>query len=222
MAKTVKELNLVINDLQTKFETELTGFRESLKAATSPEPLAVNHNVEDITKKFLAFETNIMKQLADIKKSVRELQQRVVEVELSVDRNEQSGNNLKLIIHGIKETDKEDLFDEITSMFQNKLAITVQKELISDCSRMGKKRPDKTRPIVVTFSVKWMRNQILVNKAKFKGTGIMCTEFLTKGRLQLFKKCRDKYGKQCWTVNGAIIVLADGIRRVISKEADLN
>lgn len=222
MAKTVKELSVVINDLQTKFDTELKGFKESLKAATSPEPLAVNHNLEDIANKFVTFEASIMKQVADLKRSIRNIEQRVDKIELSIDRSEQGVNNRKLIVHGIKEIDSENLFHEVISMFQTKLEITVNKQDISDCRRLGKKRHDKVRPIVVDFSVKWIRDEIFVNKAKLKGSGIMCTELLTKRRLELFKKCRGKYGQRCWTVNGAIIVvLADGGRKVISTEADL-
>lgn len=222
MAKNVKELNLVINDLQTKFEKQLSEFRESLKAATSPEPLAVNLSLGDITKKFQEFESKTKESIADLKKSFESICQRIETVESAVDRNEQYENNRKLLIHGIKESENERLVDEIAELFENKLEVTVDKRFISDCRRVGKKREGKTRPVVVCFSVKRMRDEIFINKAKLKGTEVVCTEFLTVKRLELFKKCRAKYGKQCWTSNGVVIVLSDGVRRVVSSMADAN
>lgn len=222
MAKTVKELNLVINDLQKKFDSELTGFRETLKSATSPEPLAMNSNLEEIVKRFTAFEINIRQEVSQLKKDIEVVQTFTKNVELSMDRSEQYVNNNKLIIHGLKEKDRENLMMEVMSMFQDKLKVTVDKNNISDCIRMGsKRRRDKARPITVTFSVNWVKRDVFINKSKLKGSGIMITEFLTKRRLELFKECRGIFERNCWTANGVIIVLLNGTRNRIATKADL-
>lgn len=222
MAKTVKELNLVINDLQKKFDTELTGFRETLKSAISPEPLAMNSNLEEIVKRFTAFEINIRQEFSQLKKDIEVVQTLTKNVELSMDRSEQCVNNNKLIIHGLKEKDSENLMMEVMLMFQDKLKVTVDKNNISDCIRMGsKRRGDKARPITVTFSVNWVKRDVFINKSKLKGSGIMITEFLTKRRLDLFKECRVMFERNCWTANGVIIVLLNGARNRITTKADL-
>lgn len=223
MAKTVKELSLVVNELQTRFQSELSGFKESLKMVASPELSATSgFSIQDLSKKFMEFENDIMKQVSDLKNVIDVIQQKMDVTDIAIDRNEQQLNNLKLVIHGVLEKDGENLIEEIISLVQNRLNIPVDKNNISHCGRIGKKRVDKSRPIVITFSVKWLRDKIYVNKAKLKGSKLVCTEFLTKKRLTIFKKCREVYGRQCWTSGGLIVVLVNGRKNFISTAAEMD
>lgn len=71
--------------------------------------------------------------------------------------------------------------------------------------------------MVVLFTVRWLRDQVFTNKSKLKGSKLMCTEMLTKYRLEVFKKCAAVYGRQCWTSNGTVVVSRDGQKKFISS-----
>lgn len=219
MAKTVKELNVVINDLQQKFQTELSQFKKSLKDASSPEPLFNGMPYEDLIKRFAAFETKMMQQVSELKDAVVKLSERDEQIENRIDRQEQNTYGRKLLIHGIEEKDREsseELFQIIEKLLREKLNVNIDKKYVSDWYRKGRRQADKNRPVVISFAIKWLRDEVFMNKSKFKGSGVVCTELLTYTRYDIFKKCAALYGKQCWTVNGVIVVLKNGERKYVS------
>lgn len=72
---------------------------------------------------------------------------------------------------------------------------------------------------MVEFTNRWKKDEVFVNKSKLRGTKVMCTEFLTRTRYEIFQKCIAVYKKQCWTRNGVIVVLLkDGTKRFVSTK----
>lgn len=227
MAKTIKELNVVINDLHKKFEDELQDFRKSLKEATSPDPFAKNTMLDSLMKKVSDFENQIMQQLGQIQVAIERLEERDDKIEKYVDREEQKAYRNYLLVHGVEEADnetREKLFTAIKKILIDKLNIEVKSEYLSDCYRIGRKPADnnKGRPVVVLFTIRWLRDEVFANKSKFKGSKFMCTEMLTKRRLDMFKKCALVYKKQCWTMNGNLVVLRNGRKNIVTTEKQLN
>lgn len=226
MAKSVKELNVIVGDLHKKFESELSEFKKSLKEATSPDPLARGDMLDSLIKRVGDFELSVMQQLQTIQIAIERLEEREGKMEERLDRQEQRTYRNELLIHGLEERDgetRDKLIAAMKKLFKDKLDIEVEKQHISDCYRLGRKRSDNiSRPVVVRFTVAWMRDEVFINKSKFKGSKVMCTEMLTKYRLEIFKKCAAKFGRQCWTSNGTVIVSRDGQKRFISTKKQLN
>lgn len=230
MAKSVKELSLVVNGLQQKIETELSGFRKTLKEATSPEPslTAKDALTGDLAERLSKFEVEVMQQLNSLKETIERLSDRESRMEERVDKQEQMYNRNKLLLHGMVERDGEtaaDVFLMVEKTLKDKFGITEDyfaRPYILDCYRIGKRQAGANRPIVVTFAAKCFRDDIFVNKSKLKGSKVMCTEYLTKSRLRIFKKCAAIYKKMCWTSNGVIVVLKDGEKKFISSEKQFN
>lgn len=224
MAKSVKELNLVVSDLQQKFESELTQFKKALSGAVSPDPLFANGSYEDLVARFSTFERDIMKEVKDLKSAVEIIQERVDKIERQLDRQEQQTYRNNLILHGIKERDNEsrgDVFAIIKTLFKDKFDVSdswLSDHCVLDSYRIGKKRADRSRPIVVSFATRCLRDEIFVNKSKLKGSGVMCTEMLARSRLKIFKKCAAVFKRQCWTSNGVVVVLQDGVKNFITTD----
>lgn len=227
MAKSIKELNVVISELHKKFEDELTEFRQHLRDATSPDPTAKGAMLESLIKKVSDFETQIMQQLKDVQMAVEKLEEREGEIVRRLDREEQRSYRSQLLIHGLEEKDNEnrdELIKTIRKLFKDKLGVDVEKKCISDCYRIGKKRADnpKCRPVVVLFTVRWLRDEVFANKSRLKGSSVVCTELLTRHRLNMFKRCAAVFRRQCWTINGTIVVNRNGQKKFCTTEKQVN
>lgn len=107
MAKSIKELNVVINDLHKKFEEELSDFKKSLKEATSPDPMIKGVMVDNLVKRVGDFEVKVMQQLKEIQIAIERLEERDAAIEKRLDKQEQKTYRNKVLIHGLEEKDRE-------------------------------------------------------------------------------------------------------------------
>lgn len=145
------------------------------------------------------------------------------ELKLKIDDIEQHTKLNQLRIFGVPETNQENLNDQLTDIFKNKLDINNCE--LESCYRIGSVKighKNSHRPIVVKFSNISQRNKIFYNKKQLKGTKISISEELTKSRYELLQMANEKFGKaHVWTTDGKIRANIDGRKCWIKNIGDL-
>ena len=110
-----------------------------------------------------------------------------------LDEQQQYSRRNCLMLHGVKETAKEDVEKVVMNILDTKLVAGVLERDISRTHRIGRKQNDdngkKERPIIVRFTSYRQRKQVFDRKKKLKGQNILITESLTKKRYSLLNKC---------------------------------
>lgn len=224
---TVKDLDIKVTDLQNYFQGELSKFRKEIDKVKTPEALSEGEesNAELLKRNFSLFEATVKNELKRIQVQLNELKKSFEKVELKLDNAVQQQHKNSLLIHGIKEIADEDLYVNIKKVIENKLNIEVSRGDINYCYRYGKKTDrinEKPRPLLVHFVNRWQRDEIFRNKKLFKGSKIICTEYLSPDRYKLFKTVRDRFGKKnCWTRDCKIGFVCLGTVRYVTAADQL-
>ena len=154
------------------------------------------------------------KQIAELTDKSTKMEEMLVKVALTVDKNEQHSRNECLLLHGIKEEQSESANSCKVKFVEKVKAVTgieIKPSDIKRAHRFGGKSQGKTRPIIARFNRPEMRNDVYRNKRKFKGQknadgkSVSVTENLTPLRLRLLNEARDTYGRgNVWTVEGRL------------------
>lgn len=191
--------NKTLADLERNFQTRMEDFEKKLNSLQGSEIIASQSGTEQyfelLKMQFETFELEITSSLEDLKNEL---------IQKSFSKN--------ILVYGIEENVEEEVFSTVTNLFKSRLNINVNKDQLNNCFRMGKKlekhKDDvpKHRPIVVEFVTQWMRDSVFSKKSKLKGSNIVMVEMLLKSKLNLFKKVREKFKNNCWTVKGNIKV----------------
>lgn len=215
----LKEISDRISQLENDFSNKLSQFKVDMFSKESNGDSGPSS--DDTVAKFQLFETNIMESVRKIKEEVNK---KLNDLECTMDETIQKYNNKSILLHGFVENegklgDADDIYQNLIKFANNKLQVRIEKVDIVDCYRLGKKSKDKTRPrpIVVEFLHKWKRDEVFYNKRKLKGSQLMITEYLTRGRFIQFKKCSQLYKEGCWTTNGRIVVISNGKKAFINN-----
>ena len=121
-------------------------------------------------------------------------------------------NNVK--IYGLKEEEEDGESDaqtceKVVKLFNEKLNVDVSHADIDIAHRIGNKNDDRTRSVVVRFTRRTVRNEVVKNRKKLKGKKIVIADDLTPSNMRLFYRMRDLVGddKKVWTTaDGKILV----------------
>lgn len=202
-----------LSELKELFHTKMSAFEDELQKAP-PSPVTTS----SLAAEFTMFRTFITQALNGI-------QQQVELLARSVDQIEMRGRRKILLLHGVDEEQKEDTAKVITEVICNKLQLsdfTVAN--ISRCHRMGRAVANKTRPILFKVGSLAVRDKIWFSKAKLKATGVTMSEFLTKGRHDVFLAARERCGvTKSWTKAGCVYVLGpNDTRHRVESLAELD
>ncbi|KAI4461425.1 l1 transposable element-related [Holotrichia oblita] len=119
-----------------------------------------------------------------------------------IDALEQYSRRNNLRVYGIPETASENTNDIISSLCKNKFGLEIPSSSI-DCSHRLGKVENGSRPILVKFCNRDVKQQIYNNKRKLKVTKTIIREDLTKKRMSLMKDVLKKCGS-AWTTNCSI------------------
>lgn len=126
--------------------------------------------------------------------------------------NINSTNRKKNIrILGVKEMAGEKPIAVVLKLFKETMKLNITEESIDQVYRIGKKREDKPRPVLVQFSNVKNRNSVFYEKKILKGTKVVILEDLTHQQTMCYKRAADIYtNKNVWTRNGRIYVKTGG------------
>lgn len=143
------------------------------------------------------------------------------ELRFKIDNLEQQLKLTHLRIYGVAEDNETSLKLKLQDLFTSKMGVSDLS--FTSCYRIGsEKNLGKPRAIIVKFGSLEQRNMVYYNKKKLKGTKIVISEELTKGRHELLMLAREKLGKNnVWSVNGNIFAMNNGEKVKLKNEDDV-
>ena len=160
--------------------------------------------------------------IEELNKALHKKDEQIIALERRVDDLEQYSRRQCLRIFGVEEKDGEDT-DKIVLDVAEKVGATVSVGDIDRSHRVGVKRSDRPRAIIVKFVSYRKRNEVFKNKRKLKGSGITVREDLTKTRYALLQEAVKKHGFQhVWSMDGAVIIKTGDTKRRLTSLSDLN
>lgn len=209
----LKMLDTKVSDLQALFQAEIDKFRGELSVAKTPENVGEFdfNNLASLGDRFSAFEAFIKSEIVNLQNLIKNMSERQNDFESLLDDKVQDSYRRSLLITGFKESESENLYDVVLKLFVEKFSITVNKEDIDICYRLGsrkKRNGDKqgsvdARPVVVKFLHGWKRDEIYREKRRLKGSGVVFHEMLSPKRNDLRKSVSRRFEK-CWTFRGRV------------------
>jgi hypothetical protein len=179
----------------------------------------------------------LQEENAALRESVKELVKQVDKLAAANDDLDQYQRCENLLIHGVQRpadnSNEGDLTGVVLEVIRTNLpSVTIAKEDISTAHRTGPHQQVaqglRTRPppIVVRFSRRSIRNDVLNSRRQLKGKNLSITEQLTPARSQLLKKASELAAnhkvESAWSRDGRIFVKTNiGRIIVIGCELDL-
>ena len=193
---------------------KLTSTVEELKGA-----LFVAREESDALKREVAEARQREEALKDQLKEARQLaetaDQRVEDLSAYVRRN-----NLR--IYGLPESDgskatggastqpetTQQCEERVLKMVSDKLKVDISRTDIEACHRVGAKRSDSQRCVVVRFLSRKVRDAVLFNRKNLKGSKTVIVEDLTPKAYSLLCQVKDDKDvcAQAWSKNGSVIM----------------
>lgn len=204
-----------LEELEKLFGSRMQDYEEKLKKATAGNEPS-HSSIASLSCEFSEFKTFVLQSLSKIKTQFELLSQ-------GFDKHETFMRRKILLVHGLPEKKDEVLRDTVLKLFTDTMKIpNVSADYLVVCHRLGFTQ-SRTRPVLVRFLKMEHRHTIWDNKTTLKGTGITISEFLTRTRHRVFTAARQHFGiKQCWTVEGRILVLLpDKTRRKIESWSEI-
>lgn len=142
-----------------------------------------------------------------------------------IDTLEQHTRRNNIRIQGIAEDSKEDLGKKLLNLFNEKLNVNVVQKDFDSIYRIGSNSNNAgmSRPIIVKCTNSYIKNEILKNRKKLKGSKTFLCEDLSLARYKLYRAAQEKYGKKfAWTINGDVKVKAGSVIKKIRSLNDLD
>ena len=127
---------------------------------------------------------------------------------LRLDEQCQYSRRNCLLLHGIKETNKENTDEIAINTLNENIGTNLAATDIDRSHRLGKKKDpgSKPRPIIIKFLRYNDRRKVFKDKKKLKGTRISITESLTETRMKYLTEAREEHGfANVWTSDGRIL-----------------
>ena len=145
-----------------------------------------------------------------LKDNVMKVEKENLILKYEINNLEQYTRRENIRIFGVKDSAWEQ-GDKSTTLaidiIKTKMKINIREEDIEAAHRVGRFKADKNRAIIVRFSSRRVKERVMVEKKKLKGTGIFVSEDLTKMNIMWFftvKKIEGVTNK--WTKNGETFV----------------
>ncbi|KAK9711956.1 hypothetical protein QE152_g25161 [Popillia japonica] len=100
-------------------------------------------------------------------------------------------NNIRII--GIKEQKDEKLESELVSLFKDKLNINIVQRDMDCFHRVGNvdSKTKASRPVIIKFATYNIKDEVLKNRKKLRGSNIFISEDLTSARYKLLRAVQD-------------------------------
>ena len=182
---------------------------------------------------------NLHAENVTLRETIKSLNARVDKVGVTHDDIEQYSRSDNLLIFGVSRDSgsmpETQLGKKVIDLINTNIpGVNIAETDISVVHRIG--RPpvspapsggiSKPQPVVVRFTRRSMRNNILLRRKELKGKSISISEQLTSDRAKLLKKASDlvtsKRLQGAWSHDGKVlIILSDNSIRQVSMESDL-
>ncbi|KAI4457876.1 l1 transposable element-related [Holotrichia oblita] len=168
----------------------------------------INTQMSKIVQVYETKISSLENEIKDLKSSNEKLK---VECNEKTDRLEQYSRQNSVRIFGVKEVPTENIEEVVKEIIMRKLNINLADSYIEKCHRVGLKKTNSDRPVIVKFSSYKHKSEVFRHKSKLKGTNIIMREDLTYYRLMEFRRLTEKYGRRnVWTMDGVIYYNTEG------------
>lgn len=110
------------------------------------------------------------------------------------------------------------------ALFREKLGLNITPADLDAVHRIGEKKPGTSRPIIVRFVSRRVRQQVIQQRKALKGSKVIIVDDLTKANYTLFQAVTGHPGAvRAWSKDGIIFAegLADGKIVRIERQADI-
>lgn len=177
-------------------------------------------NLDKVTKEFNEFKKFVSTMFTLMNSQINSLTSYVESLD-----NQQRRNALLFNGSGISESDNEDCAAVVLDIITSRLKISdIQASSLYVCHRLGAKKDNVNRPILVCFTDIHTRNLVWKSKKLLKSSSIVISEFLTRSRQGIFTKARKHFGvTRCWSQDGNIFVKPlNSERKRITSMQDLD
>ena len=215
-------LDRVVDAIESKLTTRLE--------AQSAEIFNMAQSLEKINKRL----DEVLKENNSMKGSLVIVNDSLAKIQKDNDNIEQYTRSDNILIHGIpfidnnaeKNLDKT-VLDVINSNMTSVNILPSDISILHRVSRPSSAPSSKPQPVVVKFTRKTVRNDVLHHRKELKGKRISITEQLTPFRSQMLMKANDlvRSGRlmAAWSQDGRILVKApDNLIRQIASNRDLD
>ncbi|XP_033727646.1 uncharacterized protein LOC117316976 [Pecten maximus] len=141
---------------------------------------------------------------------------------------EQHGRKNSIRIFGLKDTSEKETVEEckekVVKLVNTKLNVGLRGEDIDVTHRLGKFVNGKNRNVIVKFTHRTKKHEIMKEKRMLKGSGITIFEDLTKFNQDRLKEAyRLNSVKNSYSIDGKLfVILKDGRKRRLSYDMPLN
>ena len=155
-----------------------------------------------MSKKFGDLEKEIKKKdekINQLEKTIENLVEKQKSLSFDVDDLQQYSQRNCLFFYGANESNGENTNEILIKTSSEELGFKIEEDDLDRSHGLGKpKRKDnKPRPIIVKLTRYAVRREILMNKSKLKGKGLLMTESLTSSRMQYQMKLKKIWRKKC-------------------------
>lgn len=149
---------------------------------------------------------NIQRAVTDaLSENKEKLETRVSQLEKDLEEAQQYSRRTNVLIHGVKEESGEDTDRIAHDLFTEQMGVPIVDRDITRSHRLGRRAEGTERPIIVRLLSYRQKKLVYDQKKSLKDTGFVVTENLTKKRYNLYKKCKEKFGKtNVTTMDGRI------------------
>lgn len=212
-----EKINSMLLDFQQRIEKQE---EKCIVKEDLPSNDALLTDLQDLKK-------HIFLELSQMKTSI---ESRLTLIERSQDAQEQYSRRNCLVLHGVPETSNENTDNITKDVLHNNLGlVSFEITHTERTHRLGRPRQpsrqgqvNTPRPIIIKFTSYRYREEAWRSKVKLRGSGMRLTESLTKTRLDLLHKAREKVGPyRVWTQDGRILAENSGKTYRVNTEEDL-
>ena len=146
-----------------------------------------------------------------IKEKCKEYEELIIQQQVEIDAHEQYSRRNCALIHGVPETKGEDTDKLFIDTIAQHLNVKIESSDLDRTHRIGApKNNGKHRPIIAKFVRYNTRALVFRNKRKFKGSGKMITESLTRRRVEMLNEAIKRFGsKNVWSADGEIFTIVN-------------
>lgn len=214
---TVKELSSKMDEISKSLYKDLNNIKEEIHNSVSNGDL--NKDKINILNRLDIFEKKANDEIKFLRNEIKSLSLTTQKILEDADNSVQLMHNRKILIHGVDENGSNVYSDVLNALKDSNLNIT--KQDICNCYRLGKKLPNKKRPVVLEFLYQWRRDEIFYAKSVLKGSSLLITEMLTRTNYRRFQECFKRFKKDCWTFYGKTIIKINDERVIICSDEQM-
>lgn len=207
-------------DVQQTVKSMVLDFDNKLKSLNIQSLLTDVNDVASLCSVFNLFKNEVLKGLDTITTAMQSVNDQLDDLEAYSRKG-------CLLLHGMAEEKDENVCNKVVEFINKQIKIDnfhLDESMIDNVHRLGASKKDKPRPIIIKFTRYMIKKIIFKHKRQLKNSGYSLTESLTKNRMSLYRKARERFADSfVWTNDGKILIMFPNKKReVVTTFAQLD